>query len=150
MLATPVHPVLLAMPYLTKAECLVPLDQMLEDQMLEEQMLEEQMLEEQMLEEQMLEFPLAEELVGPMCSAGLEQVAESKDQADLNVWKYSPERTLVWLEGRASRVAAVLERQGIDLTGGATSLNYRPAGAVEPGTGESWQGLPAARARHRQ
>ncbi len=62
VLATPVHPVLLAMPYLAKAERLVPLDQMLEDQMLEEQM-----MEEQMLTEQMLEFPLAEELVGPMC-----------------------------------------------------------------------------------
>ena len=129
MLATPVHTVLLALPYLAKAERLVPLDQMLEDQM--------------------LEFPLTEELVGPMWSAGLEQVAESKGQADLNVWKYSPERTLVWLEGRVSRVAAVLERQGIDLTGGAASLSYRPAGAVEPGAGESRRGLPAGRARHR-
>jgi len=77
LLATPVSPLLLVLPYLVAAERLVPLDQLLEDQ----------------------DFPLAATLLAE--TKGLEAVAERKGAADLNVWKYSEERAAVWLEGRA-------------------------------------------------
>ena len=47
---------------------------------------------------------------------GLEVVAESKGDSDLNVWKFDKEKTLAWLEERVGRVAKVLQRQAIDLT----------------------------------
>jgi len=110
LLATPVSPLLLVLPYLVAAERLVPLDQLLEDQ----------------------DFPLAATLLAE--TKGLEAVAERKGAADLNVWKYSEERAAVWLEGRVGRVAKVLEEQAIDLTQGAVSHNYRQAGAAQPQT----------------
>jgi len=110
-LATPVNPVFLLLPYLVKATRLVPLDQMLEDD----------------------KFPLTEEILGMV--KGLDKVAESKGDADLNVWKYSQELALTWLKERVERVAKVLEKQGIDLTQGAVSHNYKQAG-VEPSSVE--------------
>ena len=111
LLATPVSPLLLALPYLVAADRLVPFDQLLEDE----------------------DFPLASTLLAE--AKGLEAVAESKGAADLNVWKYSEERAVAWLEGRVGRVAGVLEDQAIDLTQGAVSHNYRQAGAAQPQAG---------------
>ena len=111
-LASPVHPVFLLLPYLAKAERLVPLDQLLEDD----------------------QFPLTEEVLGQ--ATGLEAVAESKGAKDLNVWKYNSALVLAWLGARVERVALVLQEQGVDLTGGAVSHNYKGAGGVEPSLGE--------------
>ena len=111
LLATPVSPLLLALPYLVAADRLVPFDQLLEDE----------------------DFPLASTLLAE--AKGLEAVAESKGAADLNVWKYSEERAVAWLEGRVGRGAGVLEDQAIDLTQGAVSHNYRQAGAAQPQAG---------------
>lgn len=103
-LATPVNPVFLVLPYLAKATRLVPLDQMLEDD----------------------KFPLTEELLGQV--KGLDKIAESKGDSDLNVWKYSQESALSWLEGRVDRVAGVLEKQEIDLSQGAVSHHFKQTG----------------------
>jgi len=103
-LATPVHPVLLVLPYLYQAERLVPLDQLIEE----------------------TEFPATDIALGG--TKGLEVVAERKGDADLNVWKFDKEKTLGWLEERVGRVAKVLQRQAIDLTQGAVSSNFRLAG----------------------
>jgi len=103
-LATPVHPVLLVLPYLYQAERLVPLDQLIEE----------------------TEFPETDTALGG--TKGLEVVAERKGDADLNVWKFDKEKALVWLEERVGRVAKVLQRQAIDLTQGAVSSNFRQAG----------------------
>jgi len=103
-LATPVHPVLLVLPYLYQAERLVPLDQLIEE----------------------TEFPATDIALG--ATKGLEVVAERKGDADLNVWKFDKEKALDWLEERVGRVAKVLQRQAIDLTQGAVSSNFRLAG----------------------
>merc|ERR1712059_116807 len=44
---------------------------------------------------------------------------------DLNVWKYNEEKALNWLESRVEVVTKVLQKQGVDLTQGAVSLNYQ-------------------------
>jgi len=103
-LATPVHPVLLVLPYLYQAERLVPLDQLIEE----------------------TEFPATDIALG--ATKGLEVVAERKGDADLNVWKFDKDKALGWLEERVGRVAKVLQRQAIDLTQGAVSSNFRLAG----------------------
>jgi len=103
-LATPVHPVLLVLPYLCQAERLVPLDQLIEE----------------------TDFPATDIVLGG--TKGLEAVAERKGDADLNVWKFDKEKALAWLEERVGRVAKVLQRQAIDLTQGAVSSNFRLAG----------------------
>jgi len=103
-LATPVHPVLLLLPYLYQAERLVPLDQLIEE----------------------AEFPATDIVLGSI-KKGLEIVAERKGDADLNVWKFNQEKALAWLEERVGRVAKVLQRQAIDLTQGAVSSNFRLA-----------------------
>jgi len=103
-LATPVHPVLLVLPYLYEAERLVPLDQLLEE----------------------AELPSTDIVLSS--TKGLEVVAESKGAADLNVWKFDKEKALSWLEERVARVTKVLQRQAIDLTQGAVSSNFRLAG----------------------
>jgi len=103
-LATPVNPVLLVLPYLYQAERLVPLDQLMEDPT----------------------FPATDGVLGG--TKGLEVVAERKGDADLNVWKFDKEKALTWLVERVDKVAKVLQRQGIDLTQGAVSSNFRLAG----------------------
>jgi len=103
-LATPVHPLLLVLPYLYQAERLVPLDQLIEE----------------------ADLPATDIVLTN--TKGLEVVAERKGDADLNVWKFDKEKALAWLEERVARVAKVLQRQAIDLTQGAVSSNFRLAG----------------------
>lgn len=102
-LATPVNPVFLALPYLAKAKKLVPLDQMLEDS----------------------EFPLVEEVLLAALGDKLEAVADRKGDRDLNVWKYNEEKTLGWMMGKVNCLGSMLEKKGIDVTGGASSNIYR-------------------------
>jgi len=102
-LTTPVNPVFLALPYLAKAEKLVPLDQMLEDS----------------------EFPLSEEVLVAALGEKLEVIADRKGDRDLNVWKYNEEKTLEWLMSKVKCLGNMLEKQGIDVTGGATSNIYK-------------------------
>jgi len=102
-LTTPVNPVFLALPYLVKAEKLVPLDQMLEDS----------------------EFPLTEEVLIAALDEKLEVIADRKGDKDLNVWKYNEEKALEWLTSKVKSLGKMLEKQGIDVTGGATSNIYR-------------------------
>ena len=107
-LATTVHPVFLALPYLAGAERLVPLDTMLEDP----------------------EFPETEEVLGAVLNtAALEAVADMKGAADLNVWKYSEEKAVAWAEKRVRRVAELLQRVGADCRGGASSTIYSGSAA---------------------
>ena len=100
MVATPVNPLYLALPYIKGAERLVPLDQMLTDQ----------------------EFPEAEEiLLETLTQSRLQLVSESKGSKDLNVWKYNEEKTLSWLEGKVRLLAEVFEKSSEDTSGGASS-----------------------------
>jgi len=102
-MSTPVNPVFLALPYLAKAEKLVPLDQMLEDS----------------------EFPMTEEILVAALGDKLEVVADRKGDKDLNVWKYNEEKALSWLVSKVRDLGSILEKRGIDVTGGATSNIYR-------------------------
>ena len=100
MVATPVNPLYLALPYIKGAERLVPLDQMLTDQ----------------------EFPEAEEiLLETLTQSRLQLVSESKGSKELNVWKYNEEKTLSWLEGKVRLLAEVFEKSSEDTSGGASS-----------------------------
>ena len=76
----------------TKAERLVPLDQLIEE----------------------ADLPATDIVLTN--TKGLEVLAERKGDADLNVWKFDKEKALAWLEERVARVAKVLQRQAIDLT----------------------------------
>jgi len=113
-LTTPVNPVFLALPYLAKAEKLVPLDQMLEDS----------------------EFPLAEEILVAALGEKLEAIADRKGDKDLNVWKYNEEKAMVWLVSKVKCLGKMLEKEGIDVTGGATSNIYRHSEATAAGSVE--------------
>jgi len=109
-LVTPVNPVFLLLPYMLKAEKLVPLDQMLEDD----------------------EFKQTEEILLATCQeARLQLVADSKGSKDLNVWKYSQEKTLTWLEAKVKSLSAVFEKTSVDTTGGAASSIYKSSSADE-------------------
>jgi len=102
-LATQVNPVFLALPYIVQAKKLVPLDQMLEDS----------------------EYPLAEEVLLAALGEKLEVVADRKGDKDLNVWKYNEEKALEWLVAKVKSLGEMLEKKGIDVTGGASSNIYR-------------------------
>ena len=104
MVATPVNPLYLALPYIKGAERLVPLDQMLTDQ----------------------EFPEAEEiLLETLTQSRLQLVSESKGSKELNVWKYNEEKTLSWLEGKVRLLAEVFEKSSEDTSGGASSSIFK-------------------------
>ena len=104
MVATPVNPLYLALPYIKGADRLVPLDQMLTDQ----------------------EFPEAEEiLLETLTQSRLQLVSESKGSKDLNVWKYNEEKTLSWLEGKVRLLAEVFEKSSEDTSGGASSSIFK-------------------------
>jgi len=102
-LSTPINPVFLALPYISRSQKLVPLDQMLEDS----------------------EFPLSEEVLLAALGDKLEVVADRKGDKDLNVWKYNEEKVLEWLVGKVKNIGNVLEATGIDVTGGATSNIFK-------------------------
>ena len=104
MVATPVNPLYLALPYLSGSERLVPLDQMLSDQ----------------------EFPETEDiLLETLTETRLGLVSDSKGSRDLNVWRYNEEKTLTWLEGKVRALAEVFEKSSEDTSGGASSSIYR-------------------------
>ena len=80
----------------------------------------------QMLED--AEFPDTEAvLVEVLTEARLGLVADSKGSKDLNVWKYSEDKTLAWLEAKVTRLAAVFSETEVDTSGGAASSIYRAA-----------------------
>jgi len=103
-LSSPVSPLLLALPYMAKADKLVPLDQVLEDD----------------------DCPRTDSIL-PACLSPslLSHIAERKGAEDLNVWKYQEAQALEWLAGRVDRVAKVLAKQRVDLSSGAKSLNFK-------------------------
>jgi len=110
LLTTVMNPLFLVIPYLVKASKLVPLDQMLED----------------------TEFPLLEEILLPAISGKMNNVADSKGDADLNVWKYNEEKTLEWLISKVKSLGQVLEDMRIDVTGGASSNIYQHTSNTSP------------------
>lgn len=107
LLATKVDPRFLLLPYLAKAERLVPLPEMLEDD----------------------DYPALERLL--VDTKGLDMVADSKGDKDLNVWKYNEEKTLNWLAKKLEKVAGLLEKKGVDITAGAAANNFKHAANLE-------------------
>jgi len=108
--ATPINPVFLLLPYIIKAEKLVPLDQMVEDD----------------------QFKETEEILLATCQESrLQLVADSKGSKDLNVWKYNQEKTLTWLEGKVKSLSALFEKNYVDTSGGAASSIYKSSAADE-------------------
>jgi len=107
LLATKVDPRFLLLPYLAKAERLVPLPEMLEDD----------------------EYPALERILSD--TKGLEMVADSKGAKDLNVWKYNEEKTLNWLVKKLEKVTGLLEKKGVDITAGAAASNFKHAANLE-------------------
>ena len=108
MMATQVNPIFLTLPYIMKAERLVPLDQMLQDDDYSE---------------------TEETLIETVTEAQLEKVADSKGSKDLNVWKYNREKTLTWLESKVRALADHFEKTSTDTTGGASSSIYKTTAA---------------------
>jgi len=109
-LVTPVNPVFLVLPYLTKAERLVPLDQMLQDD----------------------EFPDSEDiLLDSVSEDKLQLVSDSKGSKDLNVWKYNKEKTLDWLEMKVRALGDTFEKMSVDTSGGASSSIFKAASTDE-------------------
>ena len=110
LVSTPVNPLFILLPYIRKAEKLVPLDQMLEDE----------------------EFPHTESiLLGCLDEAKLSIVADRKGSKDLNVWKFNQERTLTWLEGKVRSLAKMFQESSVDLTEGAASSIFKSSAACE-------------------
>ena len=110
LVATPVHPLYLLLPYIRKAEKLVPLDQMLEDE----------------------EFPETESiLLDCLTDTQLEIVADRKGSKDLNVWKFNQEKTLSWLEKKVKVLAQTFRESSEDLSEGASSSIYKSEAACE-------------------
>jgi len=99
-------PLFLVLPYLARAERLVPLSQMLEDD----------------------SYPATDLLAGV---AGLDKVADRKGDEDLNVWKYNEEKTLAWLVGKVRKVAGVLAKMRVDVTAGAAAANFQHSDNTE-------------------
>jgi len=103
-LSTPISPLLLALPYLAKASKLVPLDQVLEDD----------------------RCPSTDSVLLPCLPPSLlSLVADRKGDEDLNVWKFQEDKALEWLHQKVTKITSVLKTQKVDLSGGATSLNYK-------------------------
>ena len=110
ILVTPVNPVFLILPYIIKAERLVPLDQMVTDE----------------------EFTETDDvLVNSVSEAGLEKVGDRKGSKDLNVWKYNRNKTLEWLERKVRSLGDHFKQCSFDTTGGASSSIYKTSAADE-------------------
>jgi len=99
-LVTRMDPLFLVLPYLARAERLVPLSQMLDDDL----------------------YPSTDVLSNV---AGLDKVADTKGDKDLNVWKYNEEKTLEWLVTKVRKVAGVLAEMRVDVTAGAAASNFQ-------------------------
>jgi len=110
ILSSPVNPVFLALPYISQASKLIPLDQMLEDP----------------------EFPKTDEILVSALGEKLEIVADRKGDKDLNVWKYNEEKTIQWLTSKVESISRLLEIKGIDLSGGASSNIYKRTSSNQP------------------
>ena len=92
------------------------------------------------------DFPDTEAvLVEVLTEARLGLVADSKGSKDLNVWKYSEDKTLAWLEAKVTRLAAVFSETEVDTSGGAASSIYRAAssGDGDPHHVTRWAGACA-------
>ena len=112
MLVTPVNPLFLLLPYIIKAERLVPLDQMLQDE----------------------QYPESEDiLLESVNEDKLQLVSDSKGSKDLNVWKFNKEKTLDWLEKKVRALGDMFEKMSVDTTGGASSSIFKAASTDEHG-----------------
>jgi len=110
LVVTPVNPLYLLLPFIRKAEKLIPLDQMLEDE----------------------EFPETESiLLDCLTETKLSTVADRKGSEDLNVWKFNKEKTLSWLETKVRALAKMFRESSEDLTEGASSTIYKSSTVCE-------------------
>lgn len=100
---TPVDPLYLLLPYLIhagKEEKFQPLDQLLVDE----------------------NFPACSRLLS--CSCSLPHIAEEKEVGGLKFYRYSQERTLVWLKKKVDRTVAALKKRNISVGEGVKSSTY--------------------------
>lgn len=100
---TPLDPLYLLLPYLIhagKEEKFQPLDQLLVDE----------------------NFPACSRLLS--CSCALRHIAEEKEVGSLKFYRYSQERTLVWLKKKIDRTVAVLKKKNISVGEGVKSSTY--------------------------
>uniref|UniRef100_A0A8C6S7G6 Ribonuclease H2 subunit B n=1 Tax=Neogobius melanostomus TaxID=47308 RepID=A0A8C6S7G6_9GOBI len=100
---TPLDPIFLLLPYLIhagKEEKFQPLDQLLVDE----------------------NFPSCSTLLS--CSCSLCHVAEEKEVGGLKFYRYSQERTLVWLKKKVDRTVMALKKKNISVGEGVKSTTY--------------------------
>lgn len=100
---TPLDPLYLLLPYLIhagKEERFQPLDQLLVDE----------------------NFPACSRLLSCCCS--LHHIAEEKEVGSLKFYRYSQERTLVWLKKKVDRTVAALKKKNISVGEGIKSTTY--------------------------
>lgn len=100
---TPLDPLYLLLPYLINAgkeEKFQPLDQLLVDE----------------------NFPACSRLLSCCCS--LHHIAEEKEVGSLKFYRYSQERTLVWLKKKVDRTVAALKKKNISVGEGVKSTTY--------------------------
>lgn len=100
---TPLDPLYLLLPYLIhagKEEKFQPLDQLLVDE----------------------NFPACSRLLRCCCS--LHHIAEEKEVGSLKFYRYSQERTLVWLKKKVDRTVAALKKKNISVGEGVKSTTY--------------------------
>lgn len=100
---TPLDPLYLLLPYLIhagKEEKFQPLDQLLVDE----------------------NFPACSRLLS--CSGSVQHIAEEKEVGSLKFYRYSQERTLVWLKKKVDRTVSALKKKNISVGEGVKSTTY--------------------------
>ncbi|XP_011311636.1 ribonuclease H2 subunit B isoform X1 [Fopius arisanus] len=110
-LSTPIDPIFLVLPYLRKAQQVLPLDQCLRDE----------------------DYPETIRLARCQ-SLKVSLVADRKGDESYQAYKYNEEKTLGWLQKKVERVADVLRQKGIHVSQGAVSANYVKSTKYEAGT----------------
>lgn len=100
---TPLDPLYLLLPYLIhagKEEKFQPLDQLLVDE----------------------NFPACSRLLS--CSCSMHHITEEKEVGSLKFYRYSQERTLVWLKKKVDKTVAALKKKNISVGEGVKSTTY--------------------------
>lgn len=110
-LSTPIDPIFLVLPYLRKSQQAQPLDQCLWDE----------------------DFPETSRLAHCQ-NLKLSLVGDRKGDESLQAYKYNEDKTLVWLQNKVERVAAVLRQKGIHVSQGAVSATYVKSAKLETAT----------------
>ncbi|XP_043927620.1 ribonuclease H2 subunit B isoform X2 [Protopterus annectens] len=106
MLVTPMDPLFLVLPYLSKAEQkgkFQPIDQVVKDE----------------------DFPCYSSLLQcPRISQSLHHVTEEKEIGSQKFYKYSKDKTMTWLKKKVDQTVSALKKMSISVGGGVQSATF--------------------------